>query len=135
MLPIPRTGSRWMAPNSRPCTPTASQALILLNSPRSISPRKIISSTIGAAMTAVTSSVMTYVRSRSRSPIPSVLLVNGTSSNVTRIATTAWAKNALSHTSGPQPRSDQRKRRPRSVRRSPLPHRPAAYRHHHTDGP
>ena len=48
---------------------------------------------------------------------------------------TIWAPSAASHTTGPQPRSDQRNRRPRSVRRSPLPQRPVAYQHHHTDGP
>ena len=48
--------------------------------------------------------------------MPSVLLVNGMSSIVTTIATPISASTAVSHTSGPHPRSDQRNRRPRSVR-------------------
>ena len=72
-------GRRGRRRTAAPCTPTASQALIRLSRPRSIRPRNTISSTIGAATTAVTSSEMTYVRSRSSSPMPSVLLVSGMS--------------------------------------------------------
>ena len=65
MLPAPRIGSTWARPNTAPWRATAATTGSRLRKPRSISARRTISSTNGAATTAVTSNVMTYVRSRS----------------------------------------------------------------------
>ena len=56
MLPTPRTGSMWAAPNSSPCRTTTATIGSLLRKPRITTPRNTISSTTGAAITAVITS-------------------------------------------------------------------------------
>ena len=75
------------------------------------------------------------MRSRSSSPMPSVLLTSGMSSTSMTTTTASSHPIAASQTTGPQPRSLQRKRSPRSSRRLPVPHRPVANQHHHTRRP
>ncbi len=53
-LPAPRIGSTWATPNSTACTAMALGHDSRLRSDRRTTPRKTISSTIGAAITAVT---------------------------------------------------------------------------------
>ena len=53
MLPTPRTGSTWATPKRSPCTTTTATMGSRLASPRITTPRKTISSTIGAATTAL----------------------------------------------------------------------------------
>ena len=55
-LPVPRTGSKWAAPKSTPCTTIARITGMQLRRPRITTPRNTISSTIGAAITAVMTS-------------------------------------------------------------------------------
>jgi hypothetical protein len=51
MLPLPRDGSTWATPNSVPWMTIAGTGPIRDRRPRSTTPRKMISSTIGAATT------------------------------------------------------------------------------------
>lgn len=59
MLPVPRTGSTWANPNSTACSAIVTTTPRWARRPRMTTPRNTISSTTGAATTAVTSSATT----------------------------------------------------------------------------
>lgn len=58
-LPTPRTGSTWAVPNNNACRTTTATIGNLLRKPRITTPRKTISSTTGAAITAAITSETT----------------------------------------------------------------------------
>ena len=122
MLPAPRAGSTWARPNNAPCSAIAGDRAHAAEEPaQDRAPRKTISSTIGAATTAVIEQRDARRSGRGRSsPMPSVLLDERDVQHRGRAATTTISTTiAAIQMTGPQPRSDHRKRRPRSSRRSP----------------
>jgi hypothetical protein len=135
MLPTPRTGSKWAAPKKTACTATVAAAPSRARKPRITIPRNTISSTMGAATTAVIASAITYARSASMSETRSVLLVSGMSQARIKAATAIWTTSAAIQMSGPQPTSLQRNRSPTSALSRRVPHLRLTYQHHTTDGP